>query len=112
MKKYLLFTTDNIADDYYVFQGDYDSLGEAFRAVGKQTDDEGKLCVYKIVTWKPHAQVTSELLIYGSKIQKCVAQGFINPENLATKRHKITQKNIKEEKEKADADGSWLMVKE
>jgi hypothetical protein len=80
MKKYLLFTADNFDDDYSVFQGDYDSLGEAFRNATAQAYDEEKLCVYRIVTWKPHAQVKSMPQVFRAKVQRCVAQGFVNGE--------------------------------
>jgi hypothetical protein len=78
MKKYLLLTADNLDEEYHVFQGDYDSLGEAFRAVGKQAYDKKKLCVYRIVTWKPHAQVKSMPQVFGAKVQRCVAEGTIS----------------------------------
>ena len=80
MKKYLLLTNDNFAEDYYVFQGDYDSPGEAFRVASRLAHDEKKLCVYRIVTWKPHDQVKSMPRVFGVKMQKCEAEGFVNGE--------------------------------
>lgn len=94
MKKYLLFTADNLDEEYFVFQGDFDSLDEAFRNATAQAYDEEKLCVYRIVTWKPHSQIKSMMQVYGAKVRKCVAEGFVNGElniekkNVATKKHK------------------------
>lgn len=84
MKKYLLFTGSGdrfeICPDYYVFQGDYETLGEAFRAATRMAHDEATLCVYRIVTWNPHAQAMSMPQVYGAKVQRCVAEGFVNGE--------------------------------
>ncbi|MCP4259077.1 MAG: hypothetical protein GY774_16450 [Planctomycetes bacterium] len=67
MKRYLLFTKDDFAEYYYVFQGDFNTLDKAFRGTGQIAHESGKLCLYRIIS-----------RVSGMP-DRCVASGFINP---------------------------------
>lgn len=77
MKKYMLFTKDSIEEYYHVFQGDYESLGIAYRKVGCMAQNSGKLCVYRIIKWDPNALASNQVDFFRKKVMRCVAEGFV-----------------------------------
>ncbi len=89
MKKYMLFTREDLSEKFSTFQGDFDSLGLAYRKVGCMVQNTGKLYFYKIVTF---------IRLGGNTVSRCVAEGFINGDDRLTDLYnKKNHQTVKEE---------------